>query len=328
MTILVTGGAGYVGSVIVDLLRARGERVVVLDNLSRGHRAAVAEDVPFYCRDVGDRSFVEHIAREHDVEACIHCAAFAYVGESVTDPARYFQNNAAQSIGLLDALLKVGVRQVICSSTCAIYGEPECIPIPEEHPQRPVNPYGWSKFFLERILDSYEIAYDLKFVVLRYFNAAGATKRLGECHDPEPHLIPNVLAAAQGRRPHVTVFGGTYPTPDGTAIRDYVHVADLAVAHVRALDYLRAGNESARINLGIGRGYSVLEVIDVARRVTNRPIEYTIVPPRTGDPAVLIARTAKAETLLGWRPKYSCLDAIISTAWEWALRHPAGYASG
>ncbi|HYE66507.1 MAG TPA: UDP-glucose 4-epimerase GalE, partial [Pyrinomonadaceae bacterium] len=288
MAILVTGGAGYIGSVTVELLHAQDERVVVLDNLSRGHRAAVNPEVPFYHGDVGDRRLVSRIAREQQIQSCIHFAAFAYVGESVTDPAVYFQNNVEQGIALVGALLEAGVKRVVFSSTCATYGEPEQTPIPEEHPQRPTNPYGWSKFFMERILESYDRAYGLRFVALRYFNAAGATERLGEHHEPETHIVPNVLATAQGRIPYVSVFGGNYPTPDGTAIRDYIHVADLGAAHILALKYLSSGGESECINLGNGRGYSVLEVIEAARRVTDQMIEMRIEPPRPGDPSHLV----------------------------------------
>jgi UDP-glucose 4-epimerase len=283
--ILVTGGAGYIGSVTVELLRARGEHVVVLDNLKRGHRAAVPRAVPFYDGSIGDRELVARIAREHDIEACIHFAALAYVGESVADPALYFENNVEQGVALMGALLKAGVRRVVFSSSCATYGEPQEVPIPETHPQQPSNPYGWSKLFMERILASYDHAYAMRYIALRYFNAAGATERLGEQHGPETHLLPNVLLAAQGRLPAVSVFGNDYPTPDGTAIRDYIHVADLGSAHILALDYLRAGGGSECINLGNGTGYSVLEVIETARQLTGQPIGINIEPRRPGDPS-------------------------------------------
>jgi len=325
--ILVTGAAGYIGSVTTELLDARGVGVVALDNLSRGHRASVARHVPFYLGDVGNRELVAQIAREHEIDACIHFAAFAYVGESTAEPARYFQNNVEQGIELLGALLEAGVRRFVFSSSCATYGEPQQVPIPEEHPQKPTNPYGWSKLFVERILESYDQAYDLKFVALRYFNAAGATERLGEHHDPESHLIPNVLAAAQGQLPAVSVFGNDYPTSDGTAVRDYIHVSDLAAAHILALDHLGRGGESSRINLGTGTGYSVLEVIDAARRVTDRPIDIKVEPRRAGDPSHLVANADKARSVLGWRPEYAELYRIIQTAWEWKLTHPNGYES-
>ncbi len=318
--ILVTGGAGYIGSVTVEVLHSRGERVAVLDNLSRGHRETVPSDVPFYQGNIGDRELVARIASEHDIEACIHFAAFAYVGESVAEPARYFENNVEQGIALLGGLLEAGVRRVVFSSTCATYGEPQQVPIPEQHPQQPASPYGWSKLLIERVLESYDHAYGLRFVALRYFNAAGATEHRGEHHEPETHLIPNVLLAALGNLPVVSVFGNTYPTPDGTPIRDYVHVADLAAAHILALDYLRAGGRSECINLGNGQGYSVLEVIESARQVTQRPIAITIEPPRPGDPARLVADAQKAHTILGWQPACADLAGIIRTDWDWRLR--------
>ena len=325
MAVLVTGGAGYIGSVTVELLRMQSASVVVLDNLIRGHRAAVDKDVPFYKGDIGDRALVRRIAQEHGVEACIHFAALAYVGESVNEPARYFENNVAQGIGLLDGLIESNVRRIVFSSTCATYGEPRRMPMDEAHPQHPTNPYGWSKFFMERILETYDRAYDLRFVALRYFNAAGAFENCGEHHEPETHLIPNVLAAADGHLPYVSVFGDDYPTPDGTCVRDYIHVADLGDAHIRALNYLQQGSDSTHINLGNGQGYSVLEVIETARRVTGKAIETRIEPQRPGDPSRLIADASKAESVLGWRPAYADLATIIRTAWEWRLAHPQGY---
>ena len=322
--ILVTGGAGYIGSVTVELLRARGEQVVVLDNLSRGWHPAVPRDVPFYNGNIGDRELVARITNEHQIEACIHFAAFAFVGESVAEPVRYFENNVEQGVALLGTLLKAGVRRAVFSSTCATYGEPQQIPIPETHPQQPTNPYGWSKLFLERILASYNSAYELRYIALRYFNAAGATERLGEHHQPETHLIPNVLLSAQGKRP-VSVFGNDYPTLDGTAIRDYVHVADLGTAHIQALDYLRTGGASECINLGSGQGYSVLEVIETARQVTGQPIAVNIEPRRPGDPSHLVANADKAHAVLGWKPAHPELASIIRSDWEWRMKHPDGY---
>ncbi len=325
MAILVTGGAGYIGSVTVELLLERGESVVVLDNLFRGHRAAVPADVPFYRRDAGDAALLRRITAEHPLEACIHFAALAYVGESVRSPARYFTNNAAQGMILLEHLIEAGVRRFVFSSTCAVYGEPEVVPIPEEHPLRPANPYGWSKFFLERTLESCDQAHGLKFVALRYFNAAGATQRAGEHHEPETHLIPNVLAAAAGRLPYVSVFGNDYPTPDGTAVRDYIHVSDLAAAHLLALEWLRRGGPSLFLNLGNGQGYSVLEVIETARQVTGRPIPMRFEPRRPGDPSRLVADARKARRLLMWEPRFPELASIIESAWRWHLAHPEGY---
>ncbi|HEU4388253.1 MAG TPA: UDP-glucose 4-epimerase GalE [Blastocatellia bacterium] len=325
--VLVTGGAGYIGSVTTEMLQARGESVVVIDNLSRGHRAAVPADVPFFEGDIGDRDLVTRITREYDIEACVHFAAFAYVGESVTDPAIYFQNNVEQGIALLDSLRRAGVRRLVFSSTCATYGEPQRVPIDEEHPQQPTNPYGWSKLFMERIMESYDRAYELKFVALRYFNAAGATEGLGEHHAPETHLVPNVLAAAMGQLPAVSVFGNEYPTEDGTAVRDYIHVADLGSAHILALDYLRSGGRSERINLGNGHGYSVLQVIETARQVTRQPIRVNIEPPRPGDPSHLVGNAEKAQRVLGWRPVKPELATILQTDWEWRQKFPRGYPS-
>jgi len=327
MAILVTGGAGYIGSVTVEFLRARGERVVVLDDLARGHREAINSDIPFYQGKVGDRALVARIAKEHELQSCVHFAALAYVGESVQDPAKYFENNVEQGIALMDALVKAGVRNVVFSSTCATYGEPEQVPISERTRQWPVNPYGWSKLLMERLLNSYDEAYGIRFMALRYFNAAGATEECGEHHEPESHLIPNVLSAAAGEKRVVSVFGKDYPTPDGTAIRDYVHVADLADAHIHALGHLRRGGKSDFLNLGTGQGYSVLEVIESARQVTGRKIEIRMEPPRAGDPARLVADGSKSGMVLGWVATRSDLQSIIGSAWKWRLQHPHGYAS-
>ena len=318
--ILITGGAGYIGSVTGELLRKRGESVVILDNLYRGHRDAVPAEVPFYQGDIGNRDLLSRITSEHSIEACIHFAALAYVGESVSDPARYFQTNVEQGITLLDELLKAGVRRLVFSSTCATYGEPRQVPISEDHPQNPTSPYGWTKLMMERIMESYDLAYGLRFVALRYFNAAGATQERGELHEPETHLLPNVLRAAQGHIPAVSVFGDDYPTPDGTPIRDYIHVADLGAAHILALDHLRKGGESQQINLGNGHGYSVMEVIETARQITQSPIPVNIEPRRAGDPSRLIADATKAREVLGWKPAYPDLASIIRSDWEWRSR--------
>jgi UDP-glucose 4-epimerase len=325
MSILVTGGAGYIGSVTVDYLRRRGERVVVLDNLSRGHRASLDPEVAFYHGHIGDRRLLGRLAKEHSLESCIHFAALAYVGESVKEPALYFENNVAQGIRLFQGLLDAGVRRCVFSSTCSTYGEPQSIPISESHPQAPTNPYGWSKLFLERILESYDGAYGLKYVALRYFNAAGAIENIGEHHEDETHLIPNVLFAALGRLPSVSVFGDNFPTPDGTCIRDYIHVTDLASAHLLALQYLRDGEKSDAFNLGTGQGYSVMEVIETARKVTQMPIGVEQAPPRPGDPSHLVASVEKAKSVLGWDPQHQNLSTILTTAWRWHQSHPEGY---
>jgi UDP-glucose 4-epimerase len=327
MAILVTGGAGYIGSVTVERLQSTGEKVVVLDNLARGHRQALTPETPFYQGRVGDRTLIEKITAEHKIKSCIHFAALAYVGESVEKPEKYFENNVEQGIAFLDSLLAANVRQIVFSSTAATYGEPERIPIDEDCRQWPKNPYGWSKLIIERLLDSYDTAHALKFTSLRYFNAAGATQRCGEHHDPETHLIPIVLAAAAGEESEVPVFGHDYPTPDGTAIRDYVHVSDLADAHIRAFESLRKGGNSEFLNLGTGDGYSVLEVIEAARKVTKREIKIRKESRRPGDPARLVADSAKARRVLGWAPKMSDLASIINSAWDWKQRNPQGYVS-
>jgi len=326
MAILVNGGAGYIGSVFTELLREHGEMPVVLDNLSRGHRGAVAPEVPFYEGNFGDRDLVRRILREHPLEACVHFAAWTYVGESVEQPAKYFANNFSQAAALLETLIESGVKRFVFSSTAATYGEPREIPIPETHPQWPVNPYGWSKFFVERMLESFDRAYGLKFVALRYFNAAGGTPKHGEDHDPETHLIPNILCAAMGKRPHVSVFGTDFPTPDGTAVRDYIHVSDLGSAHVKALAYLRKGGESRCLNLGTGHGYSVKQVIEVVKRVTGKDFPVRYEGRRAGDPAQLVARADQARQILDWEPAFSDLETIVRSAWEWHLARPKGYS--
>ncbi|MBS1793221.1 MAG: UDP-glucose 4-epimerase GalE [Acidobacteria bacterium] len=325
MGILVTGGAGYIGSAAVEDLRKRGENVVVLDNLVYGHRPAVDEAVPFYEGDIGDQALVERIVRDHAIDACMHFSAFAYVGESVEKPAKYYENNFVQTLRLLDVLVRNNAKKIIFSSTCATYGEPQYVPIDEKHPQSPVNPYGWSKFMVERALSDYDTAYGLKFVALRYFNACGAAGRCGEHHDPETHLIPLILFAAQGRRDSISIYGDDYPTPDGTAIRDYIHIADLSQAHLRALDYLRGGGASEFINLGNGSGFSVREVIAAARKVTGREIVERITPRRAGDPSRLVANAAKARAVLGWDPQFPGIEEIIASAWAWHEAHPEGY---
>jgi UDP-glucose 4-epimerase len=323
VAILVTGGAGYIGSVTVERLRAKGEQVVVLDDLARGHCPLWDDATPLYQGKVGDRALLARIVGEHKLESCIHFAGLIEVGESVADPAKYFENNVAQGIALMTALVEAGVGRVIFSSTAAVYGDPEQIPIGEQCRQIPKNPYGWSKLFMERLLESYDTAYGLKFVALRYFNAAGATRKCGERHEPETHLIPNVISAALGELPVVRVFGNNYPTPDGTPIRDYIHVIDLADAHIRALEHLRQGGKSDFLNLGTGRGFSVLEVIDCVREVTGREIPVEIESPRRGDPTRLIADPTRAKAVLGWEPVVSDLGSMVRSAWEWRVRFPS-----
>lgn len=326
MAILITGGAGYIGSATVERLQSIGEKIVVLDDLARGHRESLPSNVPFYQGHVGDAVLVERILKEHAVDSCIHFAALAYVGESVAKPDLYFENNAAQGIAFISNLMRAGVRRMVFSSTCATYGEANG-PIVEETPQWPKNPYGWTKLLMERALDSYDEAYGMKFVSLRYFNAAGATELCGEHHDPESHLIPNVLSVAAGDRSEIAVFGGDYPTPDGTAIRDYVHIGDLAGAHIRSVDYLRRGGVSDFFNLGTGEGYSVLEVIEKARQVTGKDIRVRMAARRPGDPAMLVANATKVRKILGWAPTMSDLRTIIRSSWEWRRQHPHGYLS-
>jgi UDP-glucose 4-epimerase len=317
MTILVTGGAGYIGSVVVEDLRINGSEVIVLDNLSRGHRTAVAPQVRFYEGNIGDISVVEKICSENKVETVMHFSAFAYVGESVEKPQMYYQNNTEQTRAFLDALLEYNVNKFVFSSTCATYGEPQYIPIDETHPQKPENPYGWSKLFCEQIMKDYDSAYGLKFVGLRYFNACGATTTRGEHHNPETHLIPLVLEAAAGKRSHITIFGDDYPTPDGTAIRDYIHVSDLSQGHLLAVKHLQNGGASEFINLGNGIGFSVLEVIQAARKVTGKQIEAIVAPRRAGDASHLVSESSKAKRLLGWNPKHTDIEVIIESAWHW-----------
>jgi UDP-glucose 4-epimerase len=325
MAILVTGGAGYIGSVTVEALRARGLDVVVIDNLVYGHRNAVDGSVPFYEGEIGDKELVSRIITENAVSACMHFSAYAYVGESVQQPQKYFHNNVIQTLDLLDVLLEHDVKRFVFSSTCATYGEPRYTPIDEQHPQQPTNPYGWSKLMIERVLEAYSTAYGLRYVALRYFNASGATATRGEDHFPETHLIPLVLFAALGKLSHVSVFGTDYPTPDGTAIRDYIHVSDLAEAHLLALEHLDNGGGSDAFNLGNGSGFSVNEVIAASRRVTGREINFANAPRRHGDPSKLIANAEKAARVLGWQPKITGIEEIIGSAWKWHTEHPEGY---
>lgn len=323
MRILVTGGAGYIGSAVVEILLQRGYHVVVYDNLSKGHADLVPPGTPLVTADLLDTASLTRALREHRIDAVVHMAAFSVVGESVHDPARYYQNNVHASLVLLDAMRDVGIARFVLSSTAAVYGEPAKQPIEEQDPTAPTNPYGETKLALERALSWYGHAYGLASISLRYFNAAGATPRAGERHDPETHLIPIVLQAAAGTRRAATIFGDDYPTRDGTCVRDYIHVLDLAEAHVLALETLRPGDPLRIYNLGSGGdGYTVREVIDVATRVTGRHVPVEVGPRRPGDPAVLIASSDRIIRDLAWRPTHQNLDEIIASAWRFMQQRP------
>ncbi|MBN1395246.1 MAG: UDP-glucose 4-epimerase GalE [Pirellulales bacterium] len=327
MNVLVAGGAGYIGSHAVKMLLEAGHRVAVVDNLFRGHGEAVDRRASFHEIDLAETHPLADVLAREKIDCVMHFAALAYVGESVADPLAYYENNTAGTISLLQAMNTAGVKRLVFSSTAAVYGEPETTPIPETARLEPVNPYGWSKRCVEQILhDCAASDRDFSFVSLRYFNVAGAAAdgSLGEDHDPETHLIPILLLAALGRREKVTLFGNDYPTPDGTCIRDYIHVEDLCAAHLSAMNALRLG-ERRFYNLGIGKGYSVNEVVELARRVTGRKIPVEYGPRREGDPAVLLADASKIRSELGWTPRYADLDAIIATAWKWFKAHPGGY---
>ena len=323
--VLVTGGAGYIGSVIVDQLLERGRRVVVLDDLSTGHRAAVARGAGFIQGGVGNRELVEALLEREGISAIVHMAAFALVPESVAQPQKYVTNNVTAARVLLEAAARAGIRRFVFSSSCAVYGHPAQIPIREDAPQAPVNPYGETKRDFERLLAEVAPGHGIEVVSLRYFNASGATDQRGEDHQPETHLIPNVLAAALGKRPAVDIYGTDYPTPDGTAVRDYVHVADIADAHVRALDVDIDARAPVALNLGTGTGRSVREVVDAVRRVTGRPVPATERPRRPGDPPALVAAVSRAHDVLGWHATRSSIDDIIESAWRWHQAHPNGY---
>lgn len=316
--ILVTGGAGYIGSHCCKELFQKGYHPVTVDNLVYGHRKNVKWG-DFFQGHIGDRKVVEKVFGKYDIEAVMHFAAYAYVGESVTDPRKYYHNNLCGTIDLLHCMLDCGINKIIFSSTCATYGLPQRIPIDETHSRKPISPYGKSKFMTEEILKDYDKAYGMRFISLRYFNAAGADSdgEIGEEHNPETHLIPLVLAVAGGHSKNLRVFGSDYETQDGSCIRDYIHVTDLARAHILALENLLDGGSSDFINLGTGKGSSVLEIIDIASRVTGRKIPYVAAARRPGDPAVLIASNTKAGQILGWQPEYTGIEDIIRTAWNW-----------
>ena len=320
-TILVTGGAGYIGSHAVLALQQAGFTVLVLDNLVYGHRELVEDELKaeLIVGDIGDRALLDKLFADRQIAAVMHFSAYAYVGESVTDPAKYYRNNVVATLTLLEAMVAANIKKFIFSSTCATYGIPKSVPIPEDHPQSPINPYGATKLMVERILADFGTAYGLKSVCFRYFNAAGADPngRLGEDHNPETHLIPLVLLAALGKRESISIFGTDYPTPDGTCIRDYVHVADLANAHLLGLQYLLGGGDNQVFNLGNGNGFSVKEVIEAAKQVTGQEIKVIECDRRPGDPPALVGSSEKAKQILGWQSQYAELHQILTHSWNW-----------
>lgn len=326
MAVLVTGGAGYIGSHTVAELIEKNEEVIVVDNLEKGHKGAVLGG-KLIVGDLRDKEFLEKLFSENDIEAVIHFAAYIEVGESVANPLKFYNNNVIATLNLLTAMKDAGVNKIVFSSTAAIYGEPESVPIVETDKTFPTNPYGDTKLAVEKALKWADNAYGMKHVVLRYFNASGAHKsgNIGEDHSPESHLIPLIIQAALGKRESIKIFGNDYKTPDGTCVRDYIHVSDLANAHFLALQRLRKGEESQIYNLGNGKGFSVKEVIDVVRKVTGRPIKAEDSPRRPGDPAILVASSEKIKKELGWKPGMDDLETIVSTAWEWHKNHPNGY---
>jgi UDP-glucose 4-epimerase len=325
MNILVTGAAGYIGSVISEKLIDKGNNVVALDNLTQGHKEAVIPEAEFIKADLKDINHLEQIFTVNKIDAVMHLAANALVGQSMKNPAKYFQNNVFYGINLLNVMIKHKVLKLIFSSSCSVYGEPEQIPINENHSKSPINPYGESKLIFEKILYWYAQAYRLCSISLRYFNAAGATERLGEDHDPETHLIPNALKVALKQSDYIPVFGTDYPTEDGSCIRDYIHVSDIAKAHILALEHLGNRPRFKAYNLGHGKGYSVLEVIETVRRVSHTEVPVSIMARRKGDPAVLVAGSDRARKELGWQPDYPDLEKIIASAWAWKEKYPDGY---
>jgi len=326
MRILVTGAAGYIGSICSEVLIARGHEVVALDNLVEGHRAAVPRQAKFYLCDLADRPALARVFAAEKVESVMHFAGEALVAKSVREPSTFYAANVACGVNLLDAMVRHEVKKFIFSSTAAVYGEPEIVPIPEEHKKAPINPYGKSKWIFEQILADYRADAGLQYVALRYFNAAGASRALGEAHRQETHLIPRLLDVALGKVDHAQVFGGDYPTPDGTCVRDYVHILDIAEAHCLALEHTDRVNGSV-FNVGNSRGFSILEVLEAARRITGKRIPHRLYPRRPGDPAVLVASGDKLKRELGCAPRHSSLEEIISSAWDWKQCHPNGYDS-
>ena len=327
MAILVCGGAGYIGSHAVHALVEKGEQVVIVDNLQTGHRGALNPAATFYEGDIRDAAVLDKIFTENKIEAVIHFAANSLVGESVEKPLLYFNNNVYGMQVLLEAMVRHGIDKIVFSSTAAVYGEPKRVPIHEDDETHPTNPYGETKLTMEKMMKWVSRANGVRYVSLRYFNAAGALPdgSIGEDHATETHLIPLILQVPLGKRDHITVFGEDYPTPDGTCLRDYIHVVDLADAHVRALDYLRQGGESNIFNLGNGQGFSVKEMIAAAEKATGRSIKVEIGARRAGDPAQLIASSEKARTVLGWKPQFTDVEQVIGTAWKWHESHPHGY---
>ncbi|MCZ0743651.1 MULTISPECIES: UDP-glucose 4-epimerase GalE [Ligilactobacillus] len=328
MATLVLGGAGYIGSHTVDRLIEKGEKTIVVDSLVTGHRQAVNKDAKFYQGDIADKDFMRQVFKENsDIDAVIHFAAYSLVAESMKKPLKYFDNNTAGMVKLLEVMNEFSIDKIVFSSTAATYGIPEEVPIKETTPQNPINPYGESKLMMEKIMRWADKAYGIKFVPLRYFNVAGAKPdgSIGEDHMPETHLLPIVLQVAMGKRDKLQIFGDDYNTPDGTNIRDYVHPLDLADAHILAVDYLKAGNPSTAFNLGSSTGFSNQEILEAARKVTNKEIPAEIAPRRGGDPDVLVASSTKAREVLGWKPQFDDISKIIETAWKWHTLHPEGY---
>jgi UDP-glucose 4-epimerase len=327
MNVLVTGGAGYIGSHVVEELRKTGFTPIVYDNLSTGHAAAVSEDVQLVEGDIHNIEFLKHVMDRFEIDAVMHFAASSLVGESMTNPAKYYFNNVEGTLHLLEAMRTSGVDKIVFSSTAAVYGEPTKTPIEESAPLNPTNVYGRTKVIIEKILADYSKAYGINYTALRYFNAAGASLdgHIGEDHNPESHLIPLILKTALGVRKNVAIFGTDYKTPDGTCLRDYIHVCDLATAHVLALKYLIKGGASTAFNLGSEKGFSVREIIQTAKKVTGKDFPVTEEARRAGDPAVLVAASTKIQKELGWKPEHSTIAEIISTAWQWHQAHPQGY---
>ncbi|HYG97728.1 MAG TPA: UDP-glucose 4-epimerase GalE [Terriglobales bacterium] len=327
LNVLVTGGAGFIGSVVTEQLVEAGHSVVVYDNLSKGHRKAVHSQAELVVADISDRKALDAVLRSRKIDAVMHFAAYIEAGESMKEPERFFRNNTANALTLLEAVLDHRVPRFVFSSTAALYGDPERTPIEETDLLKPTNAYGESKLLVERMLDWFHRIHGLSYASLRYFNAAGATATLGEDHAPETHLIPLVLQVAAGKRANVSIFGTDYPTPSGTCVRDYIHVSDLASAHLLALEALSSSSTPKQLiyNLGNGRGFSVREVIEVARRVTGQPIPATEALRRAGDPAVLVASSSKIRQQLNWQPRCAELENIVASAWVWFQRHPTGY---